>query len=193
LPRHNWRCRPPSSFPAIGSIRPRQFRRCRPRVAAVWAVRIVTLPDFPLAINTQRGYSLRNKARRMGSPWLNEDRRFRLFTQGMDGLFALGRLGLILLAVVALGRYARDILVAFAGKETVANLALSLIVNLQADRWFAYLVGVLGTGYGVRQRQLRRRNIRRMTGHNAEVEKRLLPGRSSSGLTPEGKTRPEDR
>jgi hypothetical protein len=156
-------------------------------------VRIVTLPDFPLAINSQRGYSLRNKARRMGSPWLNEDRRFRLFTQGMDGLFALGRLGLILLAVVALGRYARDILVAFAGKETAANLALSLIVNLQADRWFAYLVGVLGTGYGVRQRQLRRRNIRRMTGHNAEVEKRLLPGRSSSGLTPEGKTRPEDR
>ncbi len=124
---------------------------------------------------------------------MNEDRRFRLFARAIEGFFALGRTGLVVLAVILVVGSARDVLIAFAGKETAANLALSLIVNLQADRWFAYLFGVAGTGYGIVQRQLRRRNIRRMTGHNAEVEERLHPGRTSSGLTPEGKTRSEDR
>ena len=150
------------------------------------------MPDFVLAIGVQGGYSLRAK-RGSGEPWLNEDRRFRLFVRGIDGLFALFRTVAIIVGVVLIAGFARDVLVAFAGKETAANLALSLIVNLQADRWLAYLFGAGGVGYGVRQRQLRRRNISRITGHNAEVEKRLHPGRSSSGLTPEGKTRPEDR
>lgn len=124
---------------------------------------------------------------------MNEDRRFRLISRGIDGFFALGRTALIVGAVILLGRYARGVLIAFAGKETAANLALSLIVNLQADRWFAYLVGVAGLGYGAVERQLRRRNIRRLTAHTAEVETRLHPARTSSGLTPEGRTRREDR
>ncbi len=124
---------------------------------------------------------------------MNEDRRFRLISRGIDGLVMLGKTGFIVLAVIGLGRYARDVLVAFAGKETAANLALSLIVNLQADRWFAYLVGAMGVGYGAVERHLRRRNIRRLTAHTAQLEKRLNPARTSSGLTPEGKTRREDR
>jgi hypothetical protein len=150
------------------------------------------MPDFVLAIGYKAASRFAQSAV-VGEPWLNEDRRFRLFVRGIDGLFALFRTVAIIFGVVLIARYARDVLVAFSGKETGANLALSLIVNLQADRWFAYLFGLAGTGYGVVQRQLRRRNIRRMTGHNAEVEKRLHPGRSSSGLTPERKTRPEDR
>jgi hypothetical protein len=124
---------------------------------------------------------------------LNEDRRFRLISRGIDGFVALGRTGLVVAAVILLGRYARDVLIAFAGKETAANLAFRLIVNLQADRWFAYLVGLAGVGYGAVERQLRRRNIRRLTAHTAELEKRLHATRTSSGLTPEGKTRREDR
>jgi hypothetical protein len=129
----------------------------------------------------------------MGSPWLNEDRRFRLFSQGIDGFFALGRTGLVVLAVIVVFGYAKDVLITFAGKETAANLALSLIVKLQADRWFAYLFGVAGAGYGVVERQLRRRNIKRLTARTEELEKRLHPARTSSGLTPKGRTRPEDR
>jgi hypothetical protein len=124
---------------------------------------------------------------------LNEDRLFRLISRGIDGLAALGRTGLVVLAVIFLGFYAKEVLVAFAGKETAATLALSLVANLQADRWFAYLVGAGGLGYGVVERQLRRRNIKRMTGHSEEVEKRLHSARTSSGLTPQGKTRSEDR
>jgi hypothetical protein len=124
---------------------------------------------------------------------LDDDRRFRLYARGIDGLFALLRTVAIVVPVVFIASYARDVLIAFSGKETVANLALTFLVNLKADRWFAYLFGVGGVGYGVVQQQLRRRNIKRMTGHNAEVEKRVYPRRTSSGLTPKGKTRPEDR
>ena len=124
---------------------------------------------------------------------MSEDRLFRLISRGIDGLVVLGRTGFVVLAVIGLGRYARDVLVAFAGKETAANLALSLILNLQADRWFAYLVGAMGVGYGAVKRHVRRRNIERLTRHTAELEKRLHPPRTSSGLTPKGKTRREDR
>lgn len=124
---------------------------------------------------------------------MNEDRRFRLISRGIDGLAALGRTGLTVLAVIFLGFYAKEVLVAFASKETAATLALNLVANLQADRWFAYLVGGGGVGYGLVERHLRRRNIRRLTRHTAEVEKRLHGARTSSGLTPEGKTRREDR
>lgn len=124
---------------------------------------------------------------------MNEDRQFRLISRGIDGIFALGRTALIVGAVILLGRYARDVFIAFAGKKTAANLAFNLIVHLQADRWFAYLVGVAGAGYGVTERRLRQRNIKRLTAHTSELEKRLYPARTSSGLTPEGKTRREDR
>jgi hypothetical protein len=124
---------------------------------------------------------------------LNEDRRFRLISRGIDGFVTLARTGFIVGSVILLGRYLRDVLIVFAGKETAANLALSLIVNLQADRWFAYIVGAAGVGYGAVERQLRRRNIKRLTAHTAELETRLHRVRSSSGLTPEGKTRREDR
>jgi hypothetical protein len=124
---------------------------------------------------------------------LNEDRRFRLISRGIDGFVTLARTGCVVLAVIFLGRYARDVFIAFAGKETAANLALSLIVKLQADRWFAYLVGVVGAGYGAVERHLRRRNIKRLTAHTAELEKRLHPARTTSGLTPKGRTRREDR
>ena len=83
---------------------------------------------------------------------MNEDRRFRLISRVIDGFVTLARSGFVALIVISLGRYARDVLIEYAGKETAANLALSLIVNLQADRWVAYLVrihkGQFFTGIG---------------------------------------------
>jgi hypothetical protein len=124
---------------------------------------------------------------------LSEDRLERLISRGIDGLVGLLHTGIIGVVVIFIFFYAKEVLVAFAGKETAANLALSLAANLQLDRWLAYLVGASGVGYGIRQRQVRRRNIERMTGHNAEVEKQVHPTRTSSGLTAKGKTRREDR
>jgi len=56
---------------------------------------------------------------------LTEDRRFRLISRVIDGFVTLARSGFVVLIVISLGRYARDVLIAFAGKETAANLALS--------------------------------------------------------------------
>jgi hypothetical protein len=57
---------------------------------------------------------------------LNEDRLFRLISRGIDGTVALGHAGLIVVAVVWLGFYAKEVLIAFAGKETAANLSINL-------------------------------------------------------------------
>jgi len=69
---------------------------------------------------------------------LNEERRFRLYSRAIDGFVVLARTGFIVVAAIVLGKFARDVLIAYAGKETAANLAFSLLVKLQADRWFAY-------------------------------------------------------
>jgi hypothetical protein len=122
-----------------------------------------------------------------------EDRLYRLISRGIDGLCAVLRTGLYVLAVIFVAFYTKEVLVAFAGKETAATLIISVLADLKADRVFAYLVGAGGIGYGVVERQLRRRNIRRLATDKAEVEKRLLPSRTSSGLNPDGKTRREDR
>ena len=124
---------------------------------------------------------------------MNPDHRFRLASQIIDGLIALVRTGLIAAAVVALGYYFQNALVALAGKQTEASLSFSLVTKLHADRWFAYLFGASGLGYGYVQRNLRRRNIKRLTEHTEEMEKIVHPERTSSGLTPEGRTQREDR
>ena len=62
---------------------------------------------------------------------MTEDRLVRLISRGIDGVVALEVDPDILVRRI-------DVLIVFAGKETAANLALSLIVNLQADRWIAY-------------------------------------------------------
>lgn len=105
----------------------------------------------------------------------------------------LGRYAIVGMTLVIIAGYGRDALIAFAGVSTEANFAVHLVTKLEADRWFAYVVGALGLGYGWNQRRLRRRNIRRLTHHSAALERRLDPDRTSSDLTPEGKTRSEDR
>ena len=75
-------------------------------------------------------------------------------SRGIDGIVALGRTGLIVAAVIWLGFYAKEVLIAFAGKETAATLALTLIANLQADRWFAEKLDVDRADHAVgRKRQ----------------------------------------
>lgn len=122
-----------------------------------------------------------------------EEQRFQLISQAIDGFVTTIRTGLVVAGFVAIGYYIQNVLVAFAGQQTEAAISFSLVTKLQADRWFAYMVGAGGLGYGLMQRKLRQRNIRRLTVHTSELESRMHPKRTSSGLTPEGKTRKEDR
>lgn len=124
---------------------------------------------------------------------MGDEAKYRLWLRGIDGSFTLGRTCIWAAVLYALIYYGHLVGVAFAGTTTEANLVISLLANLQADRWFAYLLGAGGIWYGRRQRTLRQRTIRRLTEHTAELEGRMDSERTSSGLTSTGKTRVEDR
>lgn len=130
---------------------------------------------------------------REGDTWLDDDTRFRLISQTIDGFIRVVRTVFIVGGVIWVASYAKDAFIAFAGKHTDANLAFNVLANLHADRWFAYLFGVGGAGYGLVERRLKRRTIERLTARTEELELRLDPARTSSQLTPEGTTRREDR
>lgn len=128
-----------------------------------------------------------------GRARVTNDQKFKLLTQVTEAAVTAFRTVVIVVGAVILGFYAREVLIAFAGHQTGANVSLSLIAKLEADRWFAYLVGATGAGYGYVQRGLRQRTIKRLTERTSELETRIDKRRSSSGLTPKGRTRREDR
>jgi len=84
-----------------------------------------------------------------------------------------------------------------AGKTTLASFAMSVAIAVLGNDKVMKTIYIVLTGgsiaYGAGQRRLRRREIKRHTARPRELEKLIDPGRSSSGLTSEGTTRPEDR
>src|SRR4029077_10041535 len=89
-------------------------------------------------------------------------------------------------------RYIYLIIGALAGKTTLASLVLSIMANARVSDGICLLLGGSGTAYGLLQRQLCRRAIKRLTGRPKELELAIDPNRSSSDLTTRGTTRPED-
>ena len=82
---------------------------------------------------------------------------------------------------------------ALAGKETLASIGMSVLGNIKvSDGVLSVLTGG-SIVYGLGERSLRRRNIKRLTARNIELEKRLDAGRTTSGLTSRGTTRPGDK
>src|SRR3546814_4250159 len=77
-----------------------------------------------------------------------------------------------------------------AGKET--NVAVSLLFSIFADLKFALSVALAGgmAAWAVVERWLRHRKVDRLQGRIRGLEKRIDPGRSTSGLTTKGQTHP---
>jgi hypothetical protein len=94
--------------------------------------------------------------------------------------------------VIIVTYWLRDVLLAYAGQTTNANVALSLITDLKIDRILPYVVAGGGIAYGRQQRRLRQSNIKRLTERPQELERAIDPGRTSSGLAPDGTTNPGD-
>lgn len=88
----------------------------------------------------------------------------------------------------------KETLVPFAGGESTADIDIlyQLATDLSADKWVAYILGGGGIIYGIRKRKLRKEYIERMSGRIESLEKRVDPGRSSSGLPETGDTKPTD-
>lgn len=78
-----------------------------------------------------------------------------------------------------------------SGKETVVTLAVSLL----ADMKFAISITLAGAAvaWAVVERTLRHRKTEYLQNRIKKLEQQIDPNRSSSGLTPKGKTNPNDR
>lgn len=79
-----------------------------------------------------------------------------------------------------------------AGKFTLADIGISFAGDIKLSESIVYLFGTGGVGYGLYQHRLRRKNIERLASRPIELEKLIDSTRSSSRLTPQGSTRPED-
>lgn len=79
------------------------------------------------------------------------------------------------------------------GKQTVIRLVVDWIVRLGADQWIYYMVVFLfGIGY-YHQRGLRRRTNKEQGDYIRQLEMKIDPQRTSSGLTETGELRKEDK
>jgi hypothetical protein len=79
-----------------------------------------------------------------------------------------------------------------AGRYTFAQIGVSVFGNLKISESISYVSGLTGVLYGLKERRLRRKNIQRLSGQIQKLEKLIHPNRSSSDLTVQGTTRPED-
>ena len=85
---------------------------------------------------------------------------------------------------------------AFAGHATTAKVVVALAVRAYAHLGtakFAWLITSGSIGYALLERRERRRKTEKLSQRNRELELRLDPTRSSSGLLPNGDTREDDK
>jgi hypothetical protein len=80
-----------------------------------------------------------------------------------------------------------------AGRATQAEIGVTVIGNLKLNEALAWLLSGLFGGYGLNERRLRRKHVAQTATQIAELEARIDPNRTSSGLTHQGTTRPRDR
>jgi hypothetical protein len=79
-----------------------------------------------------------------------------------------------------------------SGKITLANIGFNLLADLRGRDIILLFLGLTGIGYGLAQRNLRRRQLKKSAERIAKLEAMIDPRRTSSLLTPNGKTRKED-
>jgi hypothetical protein len=124
---------------------------------------------------------------------LDQDQKFHLVTRAVDALSPVPKYAMVIAGIGVAGHYIVEAITVLAGHETNVSFVLNILLNLQADRWIAYIAaGSLGA-YGWNERRLRRRDIERLTRHTEDLENRIDPKRTSSRLLPDGTTRWEDR
>lgn len=97
------------------------------------------------------------------------------------------------LLLFAVAWFTRDVLVAYAGQTTSANVIVKLIADLRVAVVVPWALAAGGVAYGLRQKHLKEDAIERLTKRPQELEKLIDPNRTSSQLTPRGRTNPKDR
>jgi len=130
-----------------------------------------------------------------GTAWvrLSADQRYHLWAQALDIAGAVAR-SVPWVALFGFIAYClQTVLVAYAGVDTRADVVIRLLGEFRLNVMLPYLAAAGGVGYGLVERGLRRRTIKRLTARTQELELQIDSGRTSSGLTPRGTTHPRDR
>lgn len=110
--------------------------------------------------------------------------RMELITQG----FSFGRYFVGCIVVCVLGYFGYRSVEVMAGKSTDFKAIMNWAADWRVSEMVAWLAAVLlGSGY-YKQRNVLKRLRRDDLSRVADLEKRLDPERSSSGLTPEGES-----
>ena len=91
-------------------------------------------------------------------------------------------------AAVLVARYFYLIVAALAGDRTVADIGIRVLADVSFSVILPVAFGIGGILYGRLQRKLRKATVERLAPRSQELEQRLDPERSSSGLTSKGDT-----
>lgn len=85
-------------------------------------------------------------------------------------------------------------IVVLAGKTTVVDVAVGFGARLLArlDVTMSWVTTFAAVTWAFTERKLRHRKIEQIQDHNRQLEMRMDPDRTSSGLTVQGKTHPQD-
>ena len=94
--------------------------------------------------------------------------------------------------VLGLAYFVEQAFVSLAGRDTSLIVAFFTSTGCGVTAAAGAGVGTLGATYGVWQRRLHRRAIAHFAPRLAELERRLDPSRTTSGLTDIGQTHPDD-
>ena len=95
-------------------------------------------------------------------------------------------------SLVVIAWLVSNALQSLAGQETIADIGINFLGNVGINDGLAYVLAAGTIFYGNRERRLRREVTARLTARTTELEERLDSGRSSSGITTHGTTRPGD-
>jgi hypothetical protein len=80
-----------------------------------------------------------------------------------------------------------------AGKQTDASFFFKYFVSKENDYALPWLVAVVTIAWALLERRFRKHKTQQLTARLQEMERRLDPKRSTSGLMPTGDTNPKDR
>lgn len=111
----------------------------------------------------------------------------------LDGCYGLVRTGLRAASWVLCMFFAWKMTQELAGKDTKFTALVNVFFSITSDRWVAYSVSALASLAWWRERKLRHKTIDDLSNHIKELESRVDPQRSSSGLTNKGTPPKEER
>ena len=122
-----------------------------------------------------------------------EEADFLLRSKRLELIETVIRLSIPWGALVAIAYWVHIDIAALAGKQTLAQIGIAFLGDIKISDAVAYIFGAAGAGYGIAERNLRRKTIARLADEGRRLEQTLDPRRSSSNLTRRGTTRPEDK